>query len=551
MEISGEELNRIVAFVNRRPWLMEGNPTHHHNHENPPVSVNENSHGNSYLCDKLGLSEAGDSSLHRISAWHASPDQFEAFLNHMDAHQQQFKAGISRKATEEHATTMMDDGSHFKVNNENLPDNTIDRNSSKKPSSTTTTYRDMTAPPSLAQRNHKGVSALHIVVYRNSFHVTALVDILLRRQPSLASQTMSCGSTPLHILCAHNVTIRKGVLLSLLRADPSAVWKEDCNGDTPLSLLWKNVLRFRWAQSDEIQWEDDDNNNEEDEEEEQEDSMYSSINGIRRDRFRRRQRQRRPHQSWMTVISPSQFVEYSLLMIQAAMGKTTRQEPLTLVNICQMPRCPPLLVHLVLEYSYKLACLFPNLAPLVSDAAGRLTDRYGMTALHHAIQAKTVTRQFVPSHVLAKTRSVVDCLLERFPDLVFLRDHQGRLPLHYALEKDLRQLDLEDLQSYYRSLYCFVKTHPDSLGKLDPVTQLYPFALLASSSTNVVHHHCDHSMNSNNNKNEDDMDVVDDDEESHHHHHHHSMTSSLDAVRDLMQLEAIFRMLRSAPETGF
>ena len=60
METSGVELGRIVAFVNRRPWLMEGdNHGHSSGGESPGGSSN-------YFLDQLGISDFGDSSLHRI-----------------------------------------------------------------------------------------------------------------------------------------------------------------------------------------------------------------------------------------------------------------------------------------------------------------------------------------------------------------------------------------------------------------------------------------------------------------------------------------------------
>lgn len=56
-----------------------------------------------------------------------------------------------------------------------------------------------------------------------------------------------CRSYPLHILTGHNLTIQPTVLRALLQADPTVPRRADFRHDNPLSLLYKNVLRFRWA----------------------------------------------------------------------------------------------------------------------------------------------------------------------------------------------------------------------------------------------------------------------------------------------------------------
>ena len=517
MDSSGEELGRIVAFVNRRPWIMEENPQDHYSSSSSSSSScsdNDKSvASNNYFLDRLGISDSGDSSLHRICAWHAAPEQFQAFLDHMEAHQRQEQqlTTTSNQAVSEpcnEITNMVIDPISTTGSLTGLSDNNHAEIS----------YLGMPPPPRLDQTNDKGVSALHIAVYRNSFHVYSMVQMLLKQQPSLASQQMTCGSTPLHILCAHNVTIRKDVLMAVLEADPSAVWKEDCHGDTPLSLLWKNVLRFRWAQSDHIVLEHDD------EEEDATDDAGYSANAIRR-------RRHRPRPSWMTVISPDKYVEYSLLMVRAALGKTNGQEhPLSLVDICRMPRCPPLLVRLVLQHYTKLAESCQLVTPLTMEA----TDQDGMTPLHHAARAKSVTQQFVPSHVQTKTQSVVDCLLDSFPCMIFAQDRGGRLPLHYALDKTFGHGDnnnnntsnMQEMESYYKSLYRFVKTNPDSLRMKDPMTGLYPFALLAASSCGTA-----------SGTNESDENTMDIDYES-------------PPEEDLVHLGAIYRFLRRFPEAA-
>jgi hypothetical protein len=94
MDASGDELGRIVAFVNRRPWLMEV----------PQAAAAVNAHDeacdpacSSYFLDRLGTTSFGDSTLHRICAWHATPDQFRTFLSHLKAHQEYCDSDTSKR----------------------------------------------------------------------------------------------------------------------------------------------------------------------------------------------------------------------------------------------------------------------------------------------------------------------------------------------------------------------------------------------------------------------------------------------------------------------
>jgi ankyrin repeat protein len=114
---------------------------------------------------------------------------------------------------------------------------------------------------SLHQQDSKGITALHVAVYKNSVHVEKIAKLLLdwnyssdcshtssinaRKKCSLASIQMKCGSCPLHIVTGQNLTIKEELLKTLLLADSSVVLKEDANGDNPLSLLWKNTLVSR------------------------------------------------------------------------------------------------------------------------------------------------------------------------------------------------------------------------------------------------------------------------------------------------------------------
>jgi len=373
MDSSGEELGRIVAFVNRRPWIME-------------ASGGED-HKSNYYLDTLGVTPEGDTSLHRLCAWHATLGQLEDFLGHY------------------HQDTQADLG---------MP------------------------TPSLVQANHHGVTCLHLAVFRNSYHASEIIQHLLSLEPSLASTPMNCGSYPLHVLCGHNVTLQKEVLMALLQADPSVVLKQDQNGDTPLSLLWKNVQRFRWARQEHIPLD-----------------STQSHNTIQ------------TKTSWVgqMTISPEQCMDFSLQMVRAALQKPLRS-PLTLADLCAMPRCPPLFIRLALEHCDRLQL----------DLYGR--DASGRTALHHAALQEPMTHLFALPRT--NTKSVLEWLLQAVPCLARAKDRQGRIPLHYALAK---QYPLDYMTQ--QTLDSLVWANPDSLCAKDPVTALYPFALVATGSGEV------------------------------------------------------------------
>lgn len=112
-------------------------------------------------------------------------------------------------------------------------------------------------PSSLHYQDLKGITALHVAVYRNSLHVDKIAKLLLNwdrssneflasdadaKEISLASIPMRCGCYPLHILTGQNLTINEKLLETLLCADSSIPFKDDVNGDNPISLLWKNTL---------------------------------------------------------------------------------------------------------------------------------------------------------------------------------------------------------------------------------------------------------------------------------------------------------------------
>lgn len=311
------------------------------------------------------------------------------------------------------------------------------------------------SPPSLYHQDSKGITALHVAVYQNSLHVDKIAKLLLdwnrssiryptlsddAKKCSLASIPMKCGSYPLHILTGQNLTIKEELLQTLLYADSSIVFKDDVNGDNPISLLWKNTLRFRWAISVV--------------------EGATFIDYIKNDDC-----------SWMAVITPYQFIKFSLLMARAALRKDNDNDSTsdtgvnTIHDLCRIPRCPPMLLQLLQSPEY-------NAIFGVSGTAYTF-DEDGMLPIHHAVQSPPVTYKFVPFFLKSQhQKSLVEILLERNPNCARVADDQGRLPLHYALDSGCM---------VEKDILALVRLYPDSLRKEDPKTGLLPFMLVAAN----------------------------------------------------------------------
>lgn len=240
------------------------------------------------------------------------------------------------------------------------------------------------------QSNNHGISPLHVAVHRNSFFAHEIVSLLLAVDPSLVRRRMTASkSFPLHVAMANSLTIQGQVLDDLLAADPMVVYEEDINGDNPVSLLYKNVLRFRWAQA----WVSHDTAPE---------SMGAGDS------------------SWMTVIAPDEYRDFSLAMISAAHKKRFGQAKMTWYDICSFPRFPPLLIKV-------LQLEIPSDSLLQPDQDGRLP-------LHHAAQAPALSNKSIPLHVLEESASTLELVMRLEPRAAWAADREGMYPLHYALE---------------------------------------------------------------------------------------------------------------------
>jgi ankyrin repeat protein len=188
--------------------------------------------------------------------------------------------------------------------------------------------------------------------------------------------------------------------------------------------------------------------------------------------------------SWLAVITPHQYIEFSLLMAGAALQKqkkiseNTRHNCVnTIHDLCRIPRCPPLLLRLLQSPEYKT--LFG-----VSGTAYTF-DEHGMLPIHYAVQNPPVTYKFVPSSLKSHhQKSVMEILLEGNPGGVRVADDNGRLPLHYALDSGCLS---------ERDILVLIRLYPDSLRIEDPRTGLLPFMLVVpadprrTATCNIFH----------------------------------------------------------------
>mmetsp|Transcript_54167 Transcript_54167/g.131446 ORF Transcript_54167/g.131446 Transcript_54167/m.131446 type:complete len:625 (+) Transcript_54167:171-2045(+) len=356
-----------------------------------------------------------------------------------------------------------------------------------------------------------GATALHVAVFRNSSYVYDIVKLLLQyekydnekdnsedtttddldddhhnnnnnnnRNPTSTSSKRSvasiplerCGSYPLHVVCGQNLTIDERVVELLLHSDRSVALEEDKHGDTPLSLLWKNTCRFRWTLS--IM-----------------DTTKPYIDYIEENQS-----------SWMTIISPFQFIRLSKLLIYWSLstnvektnasdtgcggGKKSDEDVLfdgintdsyvTIHDLCSINRLPPMIYQMTKAKPYN------DVLKVVGNA--RTFDDEGRLPLHVAVQVRPSTYHFVPDFVPESARkSLIQHLLEEYPEAVYVLDNTGRLPIHYALHSGVC---IED------DLLSLLRLYPDSLRIQDPVTHLLPFMLVAANHQQHQYqqHHC-------------------------------------------------------------
>lgn len=439
MDIASDELSRICSRNNRFECLAT--PLTYENYyfvDRPTAS--KRSHE----------SDGGETPLHRLVALHAPPHAVQTFLQHLQAHHNMVSKGQSASST-------------------------------SSSSSLSSRYSELPDPPVLLAQNHLGATALHVAVHRNSWHVEQIVKTLLTSCPRLAAIPMRTGTYPLHVATGHSLTINPQVIDALVQADPWVCWKEDIKGDTPLSLLWKNVLRFRWAQ----QWElsgivpeciDCSLST----------SATTSVDTSCLDPNKKKQKR---SSFWMTVIAPDQFRDMALTMVQPWKGG-----PITWHTICRAPRFPPLLLRLLLE---------PSQRKYVPHGSFWDVDELGRLPLHCAAGAPAVSLDLLPlelgtARLLQRNDSadettnsnggsivsVLRLTLQVAPGAASIMDDTGSLPLHYALRRQSAIPSGSDIVA-------LIRAYPDSLSVQDPITYLYPAQQLASrlKTTTTTNNH--------------------------------------------------------------
>jgi hypothetical protein len=431
MDLAHAELTRILSPQNLHAWAVKdeaiSSSSSHLKHDDNKT-VDQDAH-RYYFLDQAGNSSHGDTALHRLLALHATPPAaVHNFLQHAAQHRQLLATTTENTDND---TEPQHDGD----------DEDDDANASL--------YSHLTAiPSSPCNSNDHGVTALHVAVHRNSWHVVSIVDCLLQACPVLASMPMIHTNTyPLHVVMGHNLTIQESLLHSLIAADPTVAAKQDSRGDTPLSLLWKNVLRFRWARA----WE---------------------VNGVVP------LCQKGDLSSWMTVISPDQFRDYALTMIAAVCGK---EENITWLDVCRTNRCPPLLIRILLEQRKQLPHPTGGCDCQIHHVEGSLldVDEVGRLPLHLAAAADPVQLDLVLPEVASQLTTVVELVLQNYPPAAAVVDCTGRLPLHYLLSATTATGN----SVAPSALLALVKAYPEALTIQDPVSGLYPAQQLAVCSS--------------------------------------------------------------------
>ena len=473
MELARSELSRIVGYQNPYSWSIDSHSrSSTYGNRDDDVHVKEAFDDHQYyFLDQEGCNTHGDSALHRLLALHASPCVIQNFVDHMKEHRRRLDKMMQQRQQQQE---------------EEQPDktkkNTSERRDGGRKGGNSSDailmgrYWDLPHPPSIDQVNYKGVSALHVVLYRNSWHVYDIAKLLLQECPALATMAMRpCGSYPLHVLMGHCVTLPKQHVLDLLLQQPDGgnmVWKEDKGCNNPLSLLWQNVLRFRWAR----RWEEDDVA-----------PPPSFMRNGSKQQTKGSIRGRGGDLSWMTVISPCQFMDYSLAMLQAAY----RRNHLTWHDICGFPRCPPLLVRVVLLCQQldkrppiwpcnNNGSVYPQVGIMVEGSIFA-KDEHGRLALHRAADSPAVININLPLSLRqGQITSLVELLLlqQQYKQPIGVQHHNqdsaaaiaseaaaavlddmGRFPLHYACFK----------QSV-RTVARLIVAYPEALRASDPMT---------------------------------------------------------------------------------
>jgi len=378
----------------------------------------------------------------------------------------------------------------------------------------------------LFQQDEAGATALHVALHRNSWHCGDLVRTMLLRASNgrhLAATPMQHGRTyPLHVVTGQSLTIDPNVFDLLLAAAPQVAACQDALGDTPLSLLYQNVLRFRWAR----EWEQGRqcrNHRRDSYYSDGSSSSYNNGGAAAAAASSPSTSTTVTHKdlSCMTIIAPDQFLDCALRLVEAQQQAqqhahnildretgapdccqyNNNKQQLSWHAICATDRCPPLLIRMLLHQQLWLDCNDNSCSSNSNSASSSLVfrecDENGRLPLHCAAAAQAVSCLHLPADCARQHQTVLELVLAAYPNAATVADRTGRWPLHYAVSNpslmvygkdDSRPEDDADVQkfgssssSHLQAVLLLARTYPTALTVPDPVTGLYPVMQLAAT----------------------------------------------------------------------
>lgn len=278
-----------------------------------------------------------------------------------------------------------------------------------------------------------------------------VIQSLVRTDPSSTGRRNGGGFTPLH--CAiecYDTPV--AVLVFLLESDPSTAGQKCYRGLTPVDLLWKRYVEPDLYRSDEVKRQASNlrQTMEQAVSLETGEPLQDAEDGQRNSITSRRQAQANLYLQDRPELRS--FWEIMTRFICAAChgaNATSAGTRMRLVRDAVEIGCPSLLIRFA-------AALFPDELLEQQEVSGR-----------------------VPLHSAAArgSQEILQALLELEPQAVSIRDGNGQLPLHLAIQAHL---------PWEGALELLVATWPHSLTTVDPTTGLLPAMSASDCSADVI-----------------------------------------------------------------
>lgn len=139
-----------------------------------------------------------------------------------------------------------------------------------------------------------------------------------------------------------------------------------------------------------------------------------------------------------------------------------------LPNKLDIPRADEYLLHVALSIPTTPPDLVELILGLFPQSASRAIPETRTYPLHLACKTTPYTPQYFE---ILKRRSAIELVLEKFPEAVFVRSDEGQMPLHIAIQAGKTLSEVGPL----------IRQGPSLLSDPDPVSELYPFQLMAMS----------------------------------------------------------------------